>query len=517
MSLTPSLMESSQEILHRPGVVFWPYHSYYTEPHLHPPQLSIQKSGEPLANGYIFFGPGTANTSSIEQPRQTSPMIMTDTGDLMWSAENGIFASSFIPATLANEPVLTYWSGVELAGTNIGHYYGSITILNSSYDKITTFCPRLNLTTPPGLGYDCDIDAHEQQVRNDGTILFTANNITQADLSSIGGSRNGYVWDYFFFIYDIKTEKELFRWSALQHVPISQTYEPMMPGAGQNSSTAFDYFHMNSIQAVGDFFLVNSRHTSSAYLVKNDRSGRVVWTLNGRTGGDFGALPKEGLFKWQHDVRIAVPDDNASFNPAKDSFFLHMFNNNNAFQSLAYQHNMTQPSNGLVLYLTPPAKAGTKGSASFVSADQDLSDPLYTAAQGSAQRFPNGNQLLCFGYEAVMKEFGPQGDTRMTIRFGGNNIIQTYRGYRARWVGRPRTPPKVVVNGDKGYVSWNGATEVTDYAVYVGDCQTNMTKLKMLPKSGFETSFTVPIAANYILVEAYEGEIAVKNSTIVAL
>lgn len=39
------------------------------------------------------------------------------------------------------------------------------------------------------------------------------------------------------------------------------------------------------------------------YLV-DKKSGEIVWRFNGDDGGDFGELPEEGRFSWEHFVRV---------------------------------------------------------------------------------------------------------------------------------------------------------------------------------------------------------------------
>ena len=267
----------------------WPYQVYRSSP-FNPPELKITRNGRPLAPGLLFISP--ENFGSVEAAKDLAPLIMTDAGQLVWNGPK-VNATNFRVASYKGNPVLIYWTGSSTSGANIGHGYGSITFLNGSYDQILTVCPQLDLVTPENVKYPCDADLHEAFVTSRGTLLVTAYNATQADLSSIGGPKNGWIFDSLFFELDL-SGKVLFRWSAIEHVPVSQSKYPLRE-TGRNQSVPFDFFHINSVVSIGeDYYLVNSRHLWTAHLVST--TGDIVWTLQGDTGGDFGSVPAKGKF-----------------------------------------------------------------------------------------------------------------------------------------------------------------------------------------------------------------------------
>lgn len=122
---------------------------------------------------------------------------------------------------------------------------------------------------------------------------MTVYNITRADLTSVGGPQDGWVYDTLAIEVDIKTNKTLWTWSALDHVPVSASKLPL-GSSGTSSSSPYDFFHMNAIQPFNGNVLINSRHTWTSYLV--DHSGKILWEINGATGGDFGPLSDEAKF-----------------------------------------------------------------------------------------------------------------------------------------------------------------------------------------------------------------------------
>lgn len=267
----------------------WPYQVYHSSP-FNPPELEITKNGQPLAPGLLFITP--EDFTPIRATRDVAPLIMTDTGQLVWNGPT-TNATNFRVASYDGNPILTYWTGVSTAGANVGHGYGKITFLDSSYDEILTVCPQLDLVIPENIKHPCQADLHESYVTDRGTLRVTAYNATQTDLSSIGGPQNGWVFDSLFFELDPKSGDVLFRWSALEHVPVDQSKLPLK-GTGLNQSVPFDYFHVNSVVNIGENYLANSRHLWTTYMI--NAKGDIIWTLEGDTGGDFDTLPADGKF-----------------------------------------------------------------------------------------------------------------------------------------------------------------------------------------------------------------------------
>lgn len=260
----------------------WPWQEYATL-NSTPPHLQINTTGEPLAPGLILLTPIGPSV------KEDAPIIMTDSGDLVWGGPP-CKSSNLRVQTLFDQPVITYWQDT---GTNVtlpAHGFGKVVILDTSYQQIYTVCPQLNLT---GASSVCQADFHESFITSDNTILVTAYNITTADLRSVGGPENGYVIEPLAVEVDIATGKILFTWSPLDHVPINTTHWPLLK-TGYSESQPFDWFHMNSIQAFEGYFLINSRHTWTSYLV--DRSGKIIWQIDGQNGGDFGSIPAGGNF-----------------------------------------------------------------------------------------------------------------------------------------------------------------------------------------------------------------------------
>ena len=271
----------------RTGTV-WPWQIFQSSP-FNPPELDINYDGEPLAEGLILFT--QSNFRAVNSIKEAAPLIMTDGGDLIWNGPVSN-ATNLRSTTYKGSPILTFWRGLSSEGGNVGHGYGNITFLDASYCEILTVCPQLGLVVPGEQSYPCEADFHESYLTDRNTLLVSAYNATPADLSAIGGPKDGWIFDNLILEIEPETQEIIFRWSSVEHVEISQTKYPL--GTSGNETTPFDYFHVNSIENVGDSYLINARHTWSTYFVSSN--GDIEWTLQGETGGDFGPLPDEGRF-----------------------------------------------------------------------------------------------------------------------------------------------------------------------------------------------------------------------------
>lgn len=249
----------------------WPLQSFKSSP-LQPPFLNVTKKGQTEA-GFLFLGPR-------DKVRDTGyPMIYSDDGQLVWQGPL-VNISAYQPQMLHGEPVLAYWQGY----VDSGFGFGSICIRNSSYDQIyEVTLPQeegnFNSGQGPMASY---IDIHESQITDEGTILVTAVNTTRADLSSVGGPKDGWLQDALFYEIDIETNKVLFSWGTLDHVdemPMTNAECPL-EGKGKSESDPWAYAHLNSVTKYGDNYLVSSRYLCTIFMV--NKHGNVIWQLHVR-------------------------------------------------------------------------------------------------------------------------------------------------------------------------------------------------------------------------------------------
>lgn len=270
----------------------WPWQTYRSSD-ANPPVLLTNFGNESLFDGLIFFD--TAYGTSLAAAKDQAPMIMTDNGDLVWEGPKEQ-VTNFRVQEYYGEPVLTYFSGTGTPGASavVGHGYGQVFVLDSNYNVITTVCPQLEgFTVESGVPPACDADVHESYITTRNTMLVSAYNTTPADLSSVGGPTDGWVLNPLAVEVNITTGDVLWMWSPLDHVPLSESHWPLTT-TGTNQSTPWDFFHLNSIQQIGDNYLINSRHYWTTWLV--NPQGEIIWQINGEDGGDFGSLPEGGHF-----------------------------------------------------------------------------------------------------------------------------------------------------------------------------------------------------------------------------
>ena len=127
-----------------------------------------------------------------------------------------------------------------------------------------------------------------------------------------------------------------------------------------------------------------------------------------------------------------------------------------------------------------------------------------------------------YGEIAVLKEYGPKSpsgaDVRWTARFGADSLVQSYRGFKSEWHATPTTRPSLVVEKrasgcGKGYVSWNGATDVEAWVVYEGASVERLEEVGKVRFRGFETEFGV--VEEFVQVAAVvEGKIVRKSEVV---
>lgn len=144
--------------------------------------------------------------------------------------------------------------------------------------------------------------------------------------------------------------------------------------------------------------------------------------------------------------------------------------------------------------------------ATLVQELADPSDAIYAASQGAMQVLPNGHSLLGYGSVPALKEFDRAGNVALAAEWGAPKEVQSYRVYKAEWVGKPATKPSAVAckegNGTVGvYMSWNGATEVESWTVYAGASNETLEAVKTVDRTGFETTASIG-AAQVVRVEA---------------
>jgi hypothetical protein len=435
--------------------------SFVSEPTLAPPTVNITGTDTDYAAGDIFLD---AQNSS-----QNGPYILGARGRLLWFAPTPPSQPAFDVRvqTYQHRPVLTYFEGRLLLPEGVGRGVG--VMLNESYDRIHTITA--------GDGYQrLGIDLHELTLTPSGDAFVTLYAPVRANLTSVGGPANGVVLDSIIQEIDVANNHVLWEWSALGHVPVSDSY--LRPKAG----VPFDYFHINSIQLLPDGeLIISGRHTWAVYSI-NMRSGRINWELGGKHSS-FRMGPGTN-FEWQHHVRvhggglISIFDD-ASNGPIRSE----------------------PQSRALVLRLS-------SGQAALVHA-YEHTPPVLASSQGSVQLLFNHNVFVGWGAAGPFSEYTPSGQQLFSGTFNGQ--VQSYRAYRFNnWVGDPLAPPSIATRAAGSgkvdvYASWNGATNVAEWRVLAGTSRALMVPAATAAWQNFETEIPVSTTMPYVEVQALDG------------
>ena len=254
----------------------WPWQTFKSSS-AQPPQLQVTKTG-PTSPGYLFFD------QNGDYAHNYSLFIMDDNNELIWQSARGDY-SAFQPQVLDGQNVLTYFNGISFPEP-WGFGYGIIEILNESYENIYNISLTAANEGYQGIMNSSDvwsyIDMHESKITTDNTILVTVINVTQFDLSAIGGPSDGWIADSLFYEIDVHTNEVLFRWSSLDYidqVPLENVIQLYpLEDLGRNQTYPWGYFHINSVDKFEDgSYLISSRTYCSIFKISPN--GSVEWAL----------------------------------------------------------------------------------------------------------------------------------------------------------------------------------------------------------------------------------------------
>jgi hypothetical protein len=422
-------------------------HTFHSAPHLHPPVVTMVGKDTDTAAGDIFL--------DARGSGHNGPYILSPAGGLVWFGQfsGGKVASDVRVQRYAHHRVLTYYRG---PGVGV--------LLNEHYQRIHT--------VTAGDGYRREgLTTHEYQLTPEGTALAEVHADVHANLTSVGGPPNGIVGDSIIQEIDIATNRVVWEWSALGHVPLRDSYARYQPGV------PFDAFHLNSIQQLrGGNVLVSMRHMWAVISI-NKRSGKINWELGGKHSS-FSIGPG-AHFEWQHDARM----------PSHG--LLTVFDN-----GAGLTKNESQ-SRALEIALRGR-------SARLVHAYEHI-PPVLAWSQGSVQLLPGGNVFVGWGFAPTFSEYTPAG--RQIFRGWFRAPVQSYRAYRGHWTGKPLWPPSIDVRRAGShklivYASWNGATQVARWRVLAGASKKSLKRVARAPRHRFETRIPVHTKQPYVEVQA---------------
>ena len=358
-----------------------------------PPPVTVLTGTASPADGDIFISPFGDQTSYANGPEILSPA-----GQVLWfhAVPAGEEASDFRPQIYDGKPVLTWWQGTGLGGLASGTDY----IYNDHYQQIAT--------VNAGNGYTAD--GHEFLITPWNTALILIYTTATANLTSIGGPADQTVIDGIVQEINIKTGKVLFQWNSADHVPYSQSEQPLPASA----STPWDWFHINAVHIARDgSLLIDARDTWTTYDVSL-RTGQIRWQLGGKDSTfTEQAAPGQTLdsaseiFAWQHDPEQVGPDTYTFFD-----------NDSTGTPLLPYSRAVT-------------VRLNFRTKVATLVASDDQPDGLSAASQGNAQTTANRDLFVGWGALPYFSEFSRSGQLIFNAEFPAG--VNTYRAYQDPW------------------------------------------------------------------------------------
>jgi hypothetical protein len=446
-----------------------PARTFRSRPDLRPPSVTARAAVRDVDNDapLLFLGPGPLSLELGPRPiSQYGPLIVDRSGEPVWfrTPSTGVEVTNFAASLYRGQPVLTWWEGKILP---TGYGQGEGVIVDRNYQEVH----RVRAANGRSM------DLHEFRLTPEGTALLTCYPDTvQADLSSIGGPRNGRVLESILQEVDVASGRLLMEWRSLDHIPVSDSFHPL--------ADPYDYLHANSIAPTPDGdLLVSSRHTWSLYKLDR-RSGNLLWRLGGKRSQL--QLGVGARFAWQHDARQL--SDNV----------LTLFDNGSDGDT-----QTEGQSRGLVLNLDEQRRTVQLRSA-YTS-----SRHLVAAGMGSVQMLASGGVVVCWGSAPYTSQFDPHGRLIRDSRLPWG--LYSYRGSWSAWNGAPSYPPAIATHRDRGtgaelvYASWNGATELAGWRIDAGLRSSQLRPVGIAKRRGFETVIPIDPRMQYAAVTAIDA------------
>ncbi|MDL4774226.1 MULTISPECIES: arylsulfotransferase family protein [Thermomonosporaceae] len=426
------------------------------------PKVNVLRNRPGTAPGMFFTTPQNPNDLAVPH----GPTIVDGKGRPVWfrPIPAGEIATDLRVQTYQGRKVITWWQGEHV---NVGAGRGVGYIADENYRVIATV-----------KGSSGPADLHEFRLTSRGTALLTLYPQVQRDLTAVGGPKDGTVFDGVVEEIDIATGRLLWRWSSLDHVPISETD---LPYAARPDGAPYDYFHINSIDedAEGDL-LVSGRFVSTVFKIDR-QTGKIEWRLGGRRSSF--PLGIGVRFSWQHDAVWAGKDT------------IKLFDNGTLFLWDGYESRVAW------IKVNPGRK--TTRLVKQVTHPEHLS----TIQEGNAQGLPNGNTAVSWGPTGRISEFSKGGKLLFDAALDKN--WSTYRIFRSPWRAKPESAPIAVAQGGTVHAVWNGATGVARWRLYAGTAQNAMEPIAETAWNGLDTAIALPAAATsatYVKVEALDAQ-----------
>jgi hypothetical protein len=275
---------------------------------------------------------------------------------------------------------------------------------------------------------------------------------------------------------DPVTKKVLLNWSAMDHIPLSESQWPV------DYDDPWEAYHINSVAVTADGnLLVSMRHTSAVYKIDR-KTGKIIWKLGGKDS-DF-EVTARARFYFQHDPQ-PLPGNR-----------LMLFDNRNAWTIRRGKYSR-------VVILKLDMKRMRASLQQEIVHDR----AIIAVSQGNARMTKNGNIFVGWGNRQWFSEYTPQGQQLFDAQVPDVRY-QSYRVLKGDWAGLPKIAPAVVASRVRGrtlvWASMNGATEVKRWRVLGGATERTLKPLGGAAWQDFETRLDVAAAPAVVQVQALD-------------
>jgi len=443
-------------------------YSYRTLPTSTPEKVRMVSKKSTAVPGKVFI---SAKRNTVNW--QAGPTILDENARIVWYKpfQDGGWAFNVRPQTYDGRPVVTWWQGKSLRG----YGEGQGEIYDTAYRHVATV----------KAGNGRKMDFHELTITPQNTALILAYQEQHDDLTKApgGGPKKGLILNNYVQEVDIKTGKVLMEWNAGKDVPYSDSYNTVP----QAREISYDWMHLNAVNLTKDGNIVVSSRGTHAYYKINRKTGKVMWTMGGRSS-DF-KMGKGSRTVFQHDVHQlsksywSVYDNNGDRPPPAGSPKIH--------------------SRGVIL------KVDEKKMT--VDLVQEFVHPkkILAISQGNMQSLASRHKFIGWGGDVqYMTEFDSKGKVVWDAALVSPGT-DSFRAYKSPWVGTPANDPLLDAQSEAdGKVSiaasWNGSTETAKWRVLAGTTDADLQELGTFPWTGLETTETFATTATRFKVEALD-------------
>jgi hypothetical protein len=443
---------------------------YHSRKDLRPPKITVDDGPSGVSPGYVF----TAPRPSPGGP-QMGPLILDNGSHVVWfhPVKKGLTAVDFQRQSYRGKPALTWSERPTIHGANI--FAGAAdqqfdVIWSPQYKEI-----RRLQATGPGV----HTQLHEFLLTKNNNAIVVGYRFLKGDARKEGGSANQTFIDAVVQVVSLRTNRVLFNWHSINHVPLSTSLVKADP------KQAYDYFHLNSVNVTKDHnLLISARHTSAFYKVSL-KTGKVIWTCGGKNS-DFKFGPNAQFF-YQHDVVDRGKGIYTMFDNHQSEF-----DNSHGTQSrgLSLQLRLRNGGNTATLrkqFVVPNRPAGS---------------------QGNYQILPDGHVFIGWGIQPYASEFTSSGKLLWDFSVPGIQF-QSYRTFKYPWTGAPDTNPALVASRKDGevtaFTSWNGDTRTKSWALMAGTRVGHLGKHAEVTKTRFEAKLKANTDAPVVRVLALDA------------